>query len=77
MPPPNSALAEVQLSITDMMCDGCAERVQTILGAIEGVRQVKPNVWRKRVRVRFESERVDIVRLKAELEASGFEAAEI
>lgn len=77
MTAPGSDLREAQFSVPDMMCEGCAERMQAILGAIEGVRQVKPSVWRKRVRVRFEPARVEISRLMKALESGGFEASEI
>ncbi|MBN8804382.1 MAG: heavy-metal-associated domain-containing protein [Sphingopyxis terrae] len=69
--------SEVTFSVTDMMCEGCAEKVQAILSAVEGVQKVKSSVWRKRVRVQFDPDRVESRRLRAELEAGGFAAGEV
>lgn len=69
--------SEVTFSVTDMMCEGCADRVQAILSPVDGVLKVKPSVWRKRVRVQFDPDRIESGRLRAELEAGGFQAAEV
>lgn len=69
-----SRSSEVNFTITDMMCEGCAETVQTILGAIDGVQKVKPSIWRKRVRVQFDPGQVESSHLRTELEAGGFTA---
>lgn len=73
----NKLSSEVTFSVSDMMCEGCAEKVQAILSAVEGVRKVKPSVWRKRVRVQFDPDSVESGRLQTELEAGGFAAAEV
>lgn len=69
--------SKVTFSVTDMMCDSCAERAQAILGSINGVQKVKPSVWRKRVSVQFDPDQVESGRLRMELEAGGFAAAEV
>ena len=68
--------SEVTFSVADMMCEGCAERVQAILNAVDGVLKVKPSVWRKRVRVQFDPDRIESDRLQSQLEAGGFQVAE-
>jgi copper chaperone CopZ len=67
-------LAEVELSIPAMVCDGCAEKIRAALTAIPGVQAVKPKLWRKRVHVRYEPTRVGETQIKDALDAAGYSA---
>ena len=69
-------LSEIELSVPSMVCDGCAEKIREALTAIPGVRAVKPKLWRKRVRVRYESSKVTESQIKDALGAAGFSAIE-
>lgn len=71
-----AALANLELSLPSMVCDGCAERVRTTLATMPGVREVKLSAWRKRVALRYEPAEVGVDRIKAVLSAAGFEAVE-
>lgn len=69
-------LTEIELSVPGMVCDGCAEKVRNTLTALSGVRDAKPNAWRRRIAVRYEPAMVEATQLMAALRAVGFEAAE-
>jgi Cu+-exporting ATPase len=69
-------LAELELSVPDKMCDGCAEKIGSALRAIPGVQAVKAKLWRKRVRVRYDSSRLHSAQIREALRAAGFSAIE-
>ena len=69
-------LAEVELSIPSMVCDGCAEKIRLALTAIPGVHGVKPKLWRKRVHVRYEASRLEASQIKTALAAAGYSAVD-
>lgn len=62
------------LSVPGMVCDGCAERIGTILTPIPGVLQVKTRLWRKQVQVSFQAAEIDVEALVAVLGQAGFNA---
>lgn len=62
------------LSVPGMVCDGCAERIGTILTPIPGVLQVKTRLWRKQVQVSFQVAEIDVKAIVAALGQAGFEA---
>ena len=61
--------------VPTMVCDGCADRMRTVLKRIPGVRQVRPSVWRKRVVIRYEAGQVSEDQLRSALDAAGFPPA--
>jgi len=51
-------LAQVELVIPSMVCEGCAEKISTELKSLPGVRKVKANVRKKRISIDYEPGRV-------------------
>lgn len=72
----NAETVDLELCIPNMVCEGCAEKIEDALQALAGVRQVRPDVGRKLIRVSFESNRINAQQLKGALAAAGFTAAE-
>ncbi len=70
------ALAEIEYLVPSMVCEGCAEKIGDALRPLPGVRDVKPNVARKHVHVRYEPARVREEDLRTALAAAGFSASE-
>jgi copper chaperone CopZ len=73
----SDALRDMSLSVPNMVCDGCAERIRTTLTAISGVRDVKTRLWRKQVRVRFQPSEIGEQSLIIALRHAGFDARPI
>ena len=69
-------LAEIELLVPNMVCEGCAEKVSTALRALPGVREVKPKVSQKHVYVCYEPTRVQEQQLKDAVDKVGFTAVE-
>jgi len=69
-------LAELELLIPNMVCEGCAQKIGTALTALPGVREVKPKVAQKHVSVRYEPAKVEVQVLKEAVEKAGFTAVE-
>ena len=69
-------LSQVEFLVPSMVCDRCAEKIRRALTAIPGVQTVKPKLWQKRVRVRYESTKVRDSQIKDALVAAGFSAVE-
>jgi heavy metal translocating P-type ATPase len=65
-------LAEVELLVPGMVCEGCAEKLRAALRPIAGVREVTPRVAQKRVRVRYEPAKVGEQQLKEALGQAGY-----
>jgi copper chaperone CopZ len=69
-------LAELELLVPSMVCEGCAEKIGDALRPLPGVREVRPDLARKRVSVRYEPARVQESELRDALASAGFGAAE-
>lgn len=70
-------LSQVEFSIPNMMCEGCAETIYSTLNVIPGVKGVKSKVPQKQVLITYETEEVSQQNLKDILQKSGFAALEI
>ena len=72
----NATLAEVELLVPNMVCEGCAKKVTSALSSLPGVREVKPKVPQKHVTVRYEPGRVREEDLRDAVGKAGFLAME-
>ena len=68
---------EVEFSAPSMMCDGCAEKIRAALLVTRGVRKVQIKLWRKRIRIRYDSSVLEIQRIKDVLDSAGFPVTEV
>lgn len=66
-------MGEAVLKIAGMHCDGCAERISTVLEREPGVRSAEVSFIHKQARVKFNPQRVDDGRLVELVEIAGFE----
>lgn len=73
---PPAALAETEFVVPAMVCEGCAEKISTVLSPIAGVREVKSKIPQKRVCVRYEPGKVREQQLKEALGQAGYNAVE-
>jgi copper chaperone CopZ len=71
------ALAQVEFSVPNMVCEGCAGTISTALQGLPGVQQVKPKIAQKHVYVSYEPAKVGQQQLKKALLDSGFTAIEV
>lgn len=71
------SLAETEFAIPSMVCEGCAEKISATLSPLDGVRGVESKVRQKRVRVRYEPDRVGERELRGALEEAGYNAVEV
>ena len=69
-------LADVEFCISNMVCEGCAEKIDGVLHAVAGVRDIRANVAQKRVHVRYEPAKVRPEQLKDAVSRAGFTAVE-
>ncbi len=63
--------------VSNMVCEGCAEKLTTALAALPGVKDVKSKVMRKQVQVTYYPEQIKQGELKRVLEKEGFNAFEL
>ncbi|KAB2913233.1 MAG: heavy-metal-associated domain-containing protein [Hyphomicrobiaceae bacterium] len=71
-----NAVAELDLAVPSMVCDGCAEAIRTALAKLPGVRDVKVSPWRRRVRLRYEAARIQQGEIRQAISNAGFAVAE-
>jgi copper chaperone len=64
---------ETVLKIEGMHCDGCAERIRTVLEREPGVRAAEVSLTNKQARVKFNLRNLDDGRLVELVETAGFE----
>ncbi|MDV3547162.1 copper-translocating P-type ATPase [Elizabethkingia anophelis] len=72
-----ATLTETSFKVTNMKCEGCAEKITTALTALSGVKTVKPKVIQKQVLINFYPEQIKQDELKKVLEKEGFNAVEL
>ncbi|MBI4474711.1 MAG: heavy metal translocating P-type ATPase [Acidobacteria bacterium] len=69
-------LKELELLVPNMVCTGCAEKINSALRAVPGVREVKPKVPQKHVYIQYEPTRVKKRELKDAVTKAGFTTVE-
>ncbi|GAA0564336.1 copper/silver-translocating P-type ATPase [Chitinophaga japonensis] len=73
----SAALTETRFKVSNMVCEGCAQKITTALTALPGVKVVKPKVIQKQVQVNYYPEQIKQEDLKRALEKEGFNAIEL
>jgi Cu+-exporting ATPase len=68
------APSAVRFPVEGMTCAACVNRIERYLRKVEGVEEATVNLATKTATVRFDPERVDLERLRAAIEAAGYEA---
>jgi len=71
------SVADVEYRIPNLVCQGCAEKIEDSLRSVAGVRQVHANVAQKRMLVRYERERIRPEQLEEAVRSAGFTAVEV
>lgn len=64
------------LQVEGMSCTGCEQRIGTVLGRVEGVREVAADHATGRVEVRVGPELADRAVLAERIEAAGYQVIE-
>ena len=72
-----SALTETRFKISNMVCEGCAEKITSALKSLPGVKDVKSKAFQKQVHVNYYSEHIKKDDLKKVIESEGYTAIEI
>ena len=75
--PSTHSLEQAILSVPNMVCEGCAEKIKREVASLPGIREVKVGIWRKRVRVSFDSSRVGKSEIIRTLQEANFEVADL
>lgn len=68
-------MSTVEIPVQGMCCERCERPVQAALTHVEGVLDANADHRAARVRVSFDSDRVDERRLRQAIEAAGFQPA--
>lgn len=63
----------ITLTIDNMVCQGCAEKITDILKELEGIKEVETKARKKSVQVEFNTYQIDELKIKAVLSKSGYE----
>ncbi|HWP61960.1 MAG TPA: heavy metal translocating P-type ATPase [Candidatus Binatia bacterium] len=66
--------AAVRFPVEGMTCASCVNRIERYLRKVEGVEEATVNLATETATVRFDPARVDLERLRAAVEAAGYEA---
>lgn len=69
-------MKEITLTIDNMVCQGCAEKITDILKEVEGVQEVKTKAIKKSVRIKYSSARTNEDNLITVLTESGYKPKE-
>lgn len=69
-------MKETTLTIENMVCQGCAEKITDILNEVDGVKKVKTKVMKKLVEVEFYPEITNEGKLKVILTEKGYKPTE-
>lgn len=66
-----------ELNVEDMSCDNCEAVVQNSLTALEGVEEVNIDLEAKKVTVRYDDVKINLVDIKQTLMEKGYSVIEI
>lgn len=69
-------MIEKQLNVEGMHCQQCAETIINMVGDLDGVQAVEPDYEVGTVKVKFDSDKVDIDQIAQEIRAAGYEPTE-
>lgn len=72
-----SALTEVRFKISNMVCEGCAEKITSVLKSLPGVKEIQSNAFQKQIHVYYYCEHIKKDYLKKTIESEGYSAIEI
>ena len=67
---------KITISVEGMMCAHCEARVSGALEALEGVKKAKASAKEKNVVVKFDEDKVDVVKLKKTIEEQGYKVTD-
>lgn len=73
----SEALSEINFKVSNMVCEGCAEKITEIVTKLPGVNQVKPKVIQKQVSISYRSGEISQDEIKSALTNSGYNAIEL
>jgi len=73
----SKSLNQVNFKVTNMVCEGCAEKITNAVNELPGVKQVKPKVIQKQVAISYEPDKVNEKQIKEVIVKSGFNAIEV
>lgn len=68
-------MARIEVTAGDISCDHCKRAIETDLGALDGVQEVRVDVARRRVRIDYDKTVVTPDRLREALDEIGYPAA--
>lgn len=71
-----SATAQATFTAPDISCGHCVTRVQSAVGAVEGVERVTADVDTKRVEVAYDGTVTSPAAIRVALDEAGYPAAE-
>ena len=72
-----SSLTETTFKIPNMVCEGCGEKITTILKDVAGVKKVIAKAFQKQIHVSYDAEQIKQDELKKVLEKEGYIAIEL
>ena len=73
----SESLSQINFKVSNMVCEGCAEKITEIVTKLPGVRKVKPKVVQKQVSVSYRSGQISQDEIKSALTSSGYNAIEL
>ena len=56
-----------------LVCEGCEERVEHVLKALEGVDQIRANARKQRIQVLFDAAKVDAAAIAESISKAGYQ----
>jgi len=77
LPETTEVLTETRFRVSNMVCEGCAEKITNALTALPGVKDVNSKVMQKQVLVNYYPKQVKQEELKKVLEKEGYNAVEL
>lgn len=72
-----SEFTETRFKISNMVCEGCAEKITIALTSLPGVKEVKLKVFKKQIFVNYYPEQINQEEIKSVLGKHGFAIVEL
>ena len=75
--PGDENLANVKISVPDMMCESCVEHIEQALGQVDGVKMTEVSLEAKTASITFNADKTDENALQTAIQEAGYGNANV
>jgi copper chaperone len=71
----SATVENITVTAPDISCEHCTNAIQSAVGALDGVQQVRADIATKKVDIQFDPNRVSLEKIEAVMDDEGYPVA--